>query len=168
MLKSDHNNNASQNRHIGQNFPNNNEINCGAKERGKVQSVNNIIFLLLLGWIAVEDLKHRRIPNFLVICLFLWGIYSRGMTGEWNSFGKRGITGRRKYADFLYCIPQRNRCRGCEITDSGGILRGVRKNLGAIVFVFLDGSGMGNIMQKGGSSGNLRISGRRRRMLGLI
>ena len=50
--------------------------------------------------------------------------------------GKRGITGRRKYADLLYCIPQRNRCRGCEITDSGGILRGVRKNLGAIVFDF--------------------------------
>ena len=75
--------------------------------------------------------------------------------------GKRGITGRRKYADFLYCIPQRNRCRGCEITDSGGILRGVRKNLGAIVFDFSDGSGMGNIMQKGGPSGNLRISGRR-------
>ena len=75
--------------------------------------------------------------------------------------GKRGITGRRKYADLLYCIPQRNRCRGCEITDSGGILRGVRKNLGAIVFDFSDGSGMGNIMQKGGSSGNLRISGRR-------
>lgn len=62
--------------------------------------------------------------------------------------GKRGITGRRKYADLLYCIPQRNRCRGCEITDSGGILRGVRKNLGAIVFDFSDGSGMGNIMQK--------------------
>ena len=75
--------------------------------------------------------------------------------------GKRGITGRRKYADLLYCIPQRNRCRGCEITDSGGILRGVRKNLGAIVFDFSDGSGMGNIMQKGGPSGNLRISGRR-------
>ena len=75
--------------------------------------------------------------------------------------GKRGITGRRKYADLLYCIPQRNRCRGCEITDSGGILCGVRKNLGAIVFDFSDGSGMGNIMQKGGPSGNLRISGRR-------
>lgn len=75
--------------------------------------------------------------------------------------GKRGITGRRKYADLLYCIPQRNRCRGCEITDSGGILRGVRKNLGSIVFDFSDGSGMGNIMQKGGPSGNLRISGRR-------
>ena len=75
--------------------------------------------------------------------------------------GKRGITGRRKYADLLYCIPQRNWCRGCEITDSGGILRGVRKNLGAIVFDFSDGIGMGNIIQKGGPSGNLRISGRR-------
>ena len=47
--------------------------------------MNNIIFLLLLGRIAAEDLKHRRIPNSLVICLFLWGIYSSGMTGEWNS-----------------------------------------------------------------------------------
>ena len=46
--------------------------------------MNNIIFLLLLGWIAAEDLKHRRIPNFLVICLLLWGICSRGMPGEWN------------------------------------------------------------------------------------
>ena len=62
--------------------------------------------------------------------------------------GKRGITGRRKYADLLYCIPQRNRCRGCEITDSGGILRGVRKNLGAIVFDFSDGSGMGRTVDE--------------------
>ena len=70
--------------------------------------------------------------------------------------GKRDITGRRKYADLLYCIPQRNRCRGCEITDSGGILRGVRKNLGAIVFDFSDGSGMGNmvIYNKKGSDKN--------------
>ncbi len=47
--------------------------------------MNNFIFLLLLGRIAVEDLKHRRIPNSLVICLLLWGICSRGMPGEWNS-----------------------------------------------------------------------------------
>lgn len=77
--------------HIGQNFPNNNEISCGAKERGKVQSVNNIIFLLLLGRIAAEDLKHRRIPNSLVICLLLWGIYSSGMPGEWNSSVKGAL-----------------------------------------------------------------------------
>ena len=75
--------------------------------------------------------------------------------------GKRGITGRRKYADLLYCIPQRNRCRGCKTADGCRILYGVQKNLGAIVFDFSDGSGMGNIMQKGGSSGNLRIFGRR-------
>ena len=56
-----------------------------------MQSVNNIIFLLLLGWIAAEDLKHRRIPNFLVICLFLWGICSRGMPGEWNSSVKGAL-----------------------------------------------------------------------------
>lgn len=46
--------------------------------------MNNIIFLLLLGWIAVEDLNHRRIPNHLVICLFLWGIYNGGITGKWS------------------------------------------------------------------------------------
>ena len=59
--------------------------------------------------------------------------------------GKRGITGRRKYADFLYCIPQRNRCRGCEITDSGGILRGVRKNLGIAVCNIFDSCGVGDM-----------------------
>ena len=53
--------------------------------------MNNIIFLLLLGWIAVEDLKHLRIPNYLVICLFLWGIYSNGMPGEWNSSVKGAL-----------------------------------------------------------------------------
>lgn len=56
-----------------------------------MQSVNNIIFLLLLGRIAAEDLKHRRIPNFLVICLLLWGICSRGMPGEWNSSVKGAL-----------------------------------------------------------------------------
>lgn len=53
--------------------------------------MNNIIFLLLLGRIAAEDLKHRRIPNSLVICLFLWGIYSSGMTGAWNSSVKGAL-----------------------------------------------------------------------------
>ena len=53
--------------------------------------MNNIIFLLLLSWIAVEDLKHRRIPNLLVICLLLWGIYSRGIQGEWNSSVKGAL-----------------------------------------------------------------------------
>lgn len=53
--------------------------------------MNNIIFLLLLGRIAAEDLKHRRIPNFLVICLFLWGVCSNGMPGEWNSSVKGAL-----------------------------------------------------------------------------
>lgn len=53
--------------------------------------MNNIIFLLLLGRIAAEDLKHRRIPNSLVICLLLWGICSRGMPGEWNSSVKGAL-----------------------------------------------------------------------------
>ena len=56
-----------------------------------MQRVNNIIFLLLLGRIAAEDLKHRRIPNSLVICLLLWGICSRGMPGEWNSSVKGAL-----------------------------------------------------------------------------
>ena len=51
--KVSHNNSASQNSAISAKiFQNNNEIECDTKERGKVQRVNNIIFLLLLGRIA--------------------------------------------------------------------------------------------------------------------
>ena len=56
-----------------------------------MQRVNNIIFLLLLGRIAAKDLKNRRIPNHLVICMFIWGIYSSGMTGEWGSSVKGAL-----------------------------------------------------------------------------
>lgn len=90
--KVNHNSNANQNSAVSAKiFQNNNEIECDTKEWGKMQRVNNIIFLLLLGRIAAEDLKHRRIPNHLVICMFLWGIYNRGMTGEWSSAVKGAL-----------------------------------------------------------------------------
>ncbi len=90
--KVNHNSNTNQNSAVSAKiFQNNNEIECDTKERGKVQRVNNIIFLLLLGRIAAEDLKNRRIPNHLVICMFIWGIYSSGMTGEWGSSVKGAL-----------------------------------------------------------------------------
>ncbi len=90
--KVNHNNNTNQHSAVSAKiFQNNNEITCDAKEWGEAQRVNNIIFLLLLGRIAAEDLKYRRIPNHLVVCLFLWGIYNSGMTGEWGSSVKGAL-----------------------------------------------------------------------------
>lgn len=123
--------------------------------------MNNIIFLLLLGRIAAEDLKHRRIPNFLVICLLLWGIYSNGMTGEWNSSVKGALLAGGSMLIFYIVFRRGIGAGDVKLLTVVGFYVGCRKNLGAIVFDFSDGSGMGNIMQKGGSSGNLRISGRR-------
>lgn len=90
--KVNHNSNTNQHSAVSAKiFQNNNEITCDTKKWGKVQRVNNIIFLLLLGRIAAEDLKHRKISNCMVVCLGIWALFCRAMTGEWSSAVKGAL-----------------------------------------------------------------------------
>lgn len=122
--------------------------------------MNNIIFLLLLGRIAAEDLKHRRIPNFLVICLFLWGICSRGMPGEWNSSVKGALLAGGSML-ILYIVFRRGIGAGdVKLLTVVGFYVGCEKIWELLFLIFLMAAVWG-ILAKRRSLCNLRISGRR-------